>query len=57
VKDRNSRTHHLDRYGLISVTEVIENGWKVERNETMVALTKDNKALIFDMKIVALRCA
>jgi hypothetical protein len=39
------------RYNLLSVTKIMNSGWKLEGNEKSISLVKENKKLIFDIKI------
>jgi hypothetical protein len=39
------------RYNLLSVTKIINSGWKLEGNEKSISLVKENKKLTFDIKI------
>jgi hypothetical protein len=39
------------RYNLISITKVMQSGWKLEDNKNMILLRNHNKLLIFDIKI------
>jgi hypothetical protein len=38
-------------YNLIIITKVIQSGWKLEANENMILMRKQNKVIIFDIKI------
>jgi hypothetical protein len=38
-------------YNLISITKVMQSGWKLEGNQNMISLRKHNKILIFDIKV------
>jgi hypothetical protein len=39
------------RYNLLSVTKIMNSGWKLEGNEKSMSLVKDKKKLTFDIKI------
>jgi hypothetical protein len=38
-------------YNLISITNAMQSGWKLEGNKNMISSRKHNKILIFDLKI------
>jgi hypothetical protein len=39
------------RYNLLSVTKIMNSGWKLEGDEKSMSLVKENKKLTFDIKI------
>jgi hypothetical protein len=39
------------QYNLISITKVMQSGWKLEGDENKISLRKHNKILIFEIKI------